>query len=226
MQSIYIIYTNILISMASIYNGLVAGGMALQGNSWSCSCENVWLGRWLRRWMREALQLHTSVVERGQVDNQRRTSHIFFYSMKIFSDNTRGRAHDHVQEQWRERAAAGGAGQGHTLQPGAGGQLGTPAAGRSSRHQICLLFFCCTIDNVVINWRNQLTIQLVTLVKSSDSYSSLWWNMKPFENSDVMKRKSELISSCLKTFTADKPVNTRCRSFILEIIFNRNLVWS
>ena len=40
--------------------------MALQGNSWSCSCENVWLGRWLRRWMREALQLHTSVVERGQ----------------------------------------------------------------------------------------------------------------------------------------------------------------
>merc|ERR1719219_1909739 len=42
------------------------GGMALQGNSWSCSCENVWLGRWLRRWMREALQLHTSVVERGQ----------------------------------------------------------------------------------------------------------------------------------------------------------------
>ena len=44
----------------------VSGGMALQGNSWSCSCENVWLGRWLRRWMREALQLHTSVVERGQ----------------------------------------------------------------------------------------------------------------------------------------------------------------
>ena len=45
---------------------LISGGMALQGNSWSCSCENVWLGRWLRRWMREALQLHTSVVERGQ----------------------------------------------------------------------------------------------------------------------------------------------------------------
>ena len=45
---------------------LFSGGMALQGNSWSCSCENVWLGRWLRRWMREALQLHTSVVERGQ----------------------------------------------------------------------------------------------------------------------------------------------------------------
>ena len=38
----------------------------MQGNAWSCSCENVWLGRWLRRWMREALQLHTSVVERGQ----------------------------------------------------------------------------------------------------------------------------------------------------------------
>ena len=67
MQIIYILYTSILLSMRCIYNGLVAGGMALQGNSWSCSCENVWLGRWLRRWMREALQLHTSVVERGQV---------------------------------------------------------------------------------------------------------------------------------------------------------------
>lgn len=42
------------------------GGMALQGNPWTCSCSNVWLGKWLRRWMREALQLHTSVVERGQ----------------------------------------------------------------------------------------------------------------------------------------------------------------
>lgn len=40
--------------------------MALQGNPWVCSCENVWLGAWLRRWMRETLQLHTSVVERGQ----------------------------------------------------------------------------------------------------------------------------------------------------------------
>ena len=34
----------------------LSGGMALQGNSWSCSCENVWLGRWLRRWMREVEQ--------------------------------------------------------------------------------------------------------------------------------------------------------------------------
>lgn len=40
--------------------------MSLQGNPWRCSCENVWLGSWLRRWMRETLQLHTSVVERGQ----------------------------------------------------------------------------------------------------------------------------------------------------------------
>lgn len=40
--------------------------MALQGNPWTCSCDNVWLGKWLRRWMRETLQLHTSVVERGQ----------------------------------------------------------------------------------------------------------------------------------------------------------------
>ena len=60
MQIIYILYTSISMSMEYIYHGLVAGGMALQGNSWSCSCENVWLGRWLRRWMREALQLHTS----------------------------------------------------------------------------------------------------------------------------------------------------------------------
>lgn len=45
---------------------VMQGGMALQGNPWTCSCENVWLGVWLRRWMREALQLHTSVVERGQ----------------------------------------------------------------------------------------------------------------------------------------------------------------
>ena len=53
--------------MACLSNSsFVSGGMALQGNAWSCSCENVWLGRWLRRWMREALQLHTSVVERGQ----------------------------------------------------------------------------------------------------------------------------------------------------------------
>lgn len=45
---------------------IMQGGLALQGNPWQCSCENVWLGVWLRRWMREALQLHTSVVERGQ----------------------------------------------------------------------------------------------------------------------------------------------------------------
>ncbi|XP_059082371.1 chaoptin-like isoform X2 [Tigriopus californicus] len=45
---------------------ILQGGLALQGNPWKCSCENVWLGEWLRRWMRETLQLHTSVVERGQ----------------------------------------------------------------------------------------------------------------------------------------------------------------
>ena len=44
----------------------VAGGMALQGNPLKCSCENTWLAKWLIRWMRETLQLHTSVVERGQ----------------------------------------------------------------------------------------------------------------------------------------------------------------
>ena len=40
--------------------------MALQGNPLKCSCENTWLAKWLLRWMRETLQLHTSVVERGQ----------------------------------------------------------------------------------------------------------------------------------------------------------------
>ena len=35
----------------------------------------------------------------GPGDNQRRTLHIFFHSIKIFSDNTRGRAHYHMQEQ-------------------------------------------------------------------------------------------------------------------------------
>ena len=40
--------------------------MALQGNPWKCVCQNTWLARWLLRWMRETLQLHTSVVERGQ----------------------------------------------------------------------------------------------------------------------------------------------------------------
>ena len=45
---------------------VVLGGMALQGNPLKCSCENTWLAKWLLRWMRETLQLHTSVVERGQ----------------------------------------------------------------------------------------------------------------------------------------------------------------
>ena len=43
----------------------VSGGLALQGNPWSCSCSNRWVGLWLRRWMRETLQLHTSGVERS-----------------------------------------------------------------------------------------------------------------------------------------------------------------
>ena len=45
---------------------IVSGGLALQGNPLSCTCNNIWLGVWLRRWMRETLQLHTSGVERGQ----------------------------------------------------------------------------------------------------------------------------------------------------------------
>ena len=54
--------------LLSVYliNDDVVGGMALQGNPLKCSCENTWLAKWLLRWMRETLQLHTSVVERGQ----------------------------------------------------------------------------------------------------------------------------------------------------------------
>ena len=120
--------------------------MALQGNSWSCSCENVWLGRWLRRWMREALQLHTSVVERGQTIrwetgirrfyltnsfqlltnccSSRRIIHSHYLPHVIYWSLLQGGGEDHhLQQHWRQRAAAGGAGQGHALSLRAGGQL-------------------------------------------------------------------------------------------------------
>ncbi|KAA0200562.1 hypothetical protein HAZT_HAZT004559 [Hyalella azteca] len=44
----------------------VAGGLALQGNEWTCDCSLVWLGRWLRRWLRETLQIHTAVLKKAQ----------------------------------------------------------------------------------------------------------------------------------------------------------------
>ena len=105
--------------------------MALQGNSWSCSCENVWLGRWLRRWMREALQLHTSVVERGQTIrnkqifcSQLNSILLSSWFLAIFhqqfieccqqniESRPQGRGEDHhLQQHRREREAPGGAGQ-------------------------------------------------------------------------------------------------------------------
>ena len=55
-----------VITVMHLHYSSILGGMALQGNPLKCSCENSWLAKWLLRWMRETLQLHTSVVERGQ----------------------------------------------------------------------------------------------------------------------------------------------------------------
>ncbi|KAK4289666.1 hypothetical protein Pmani_037377 [Petrolisthes manimaculis] len=43
-----------------------AGGLALEGNDWTCECSLVWLGRWLRRWLRETLQIHTAMLKSAQ----------------------------------------------------------------------------------------------------------------------------------------------------------------
>ncbi|XP_076032645.1 chaoptin [Oratosquilla oratoria] len=48
----------------------VAGGLALQGNEWTCDCSLVWLGRWLRRWLRETLQIHTAMIKGAQQVHQ------------------------------------------------------------------------------------------------------------------------------------------------------------
>ncbi|XP_071533425.1 uncharacterized protein [Panulirus ornatus] len=44
----------------------VAGGLALEGNEWTCECSLVWLGKWLRRWLRETLQIHTAMLKGAQ----------------------------------------------------------------------------------------------------------------------------------------------------------------
>ncbi|KAG7172303.1 Chaoptin-like 1 [Homarus americanus] len=44
----------------------VAGGLALEGNAWTCECSLVWLGHWLRRWLRETLQIHTAMLKGAQ----------------------------------------------------------------------------------------------------------------------------------------------------------------
>ncbi|RXG56366.1 hypothetical protein Avbf_12825 [Armadillidium vulgare] len=46
------------------------GGLALQGNDWTCDCSLVWLGQWLRRWLRETLQIHTAVLMGAQQVHQ------------------------------------------------------------------------------------------------------------------------------------------------------------
>jgi hypothetical protein len=45
---------------------LLAGGLILKGNPWTCECGLVWLGHWLRRWLRETMQIHTVVLEGAQ----------------------------------------------------------------------------------------------------------------------------------------------------------------
>ena len=65
LKSLVDVNLNVIIIMHLHYS-FILGGMALQGNPLKCSCENSWLAKWLLRWMRETLQLHTSVVERGQ----------------------------------------------------------------------------------------------------------------------------------------------------------------
>ena len=57
---------DVILNVIHLHHSSILGGMALQGNPLKCSCENSWLAKWLLRWMRETLQLHTSVVERGQ----------------------------------------------------------------------------------------------------------------------------------------------------------------
>ncbi|CAL1274792.1 unnamed protein product [Larinioides sclopetarius] len=41
----------------------ITGGVLLEENPWSCSCELLWLGRWLRRWLRETFHVHMLSVE-------------------------------------------------------------------------------------------------------------------------------------------------------------------
>lgn len=42
---------------------LIAGGLNLNGNPWSCDCALAWLGGWLRRWLREVLQVHAVAAD-------------------------------------------------------------------------------------------------------------------------------------------------------------------
>lgn len=42
---------------------VLAGGLILKGNPWTCDCGLVWLGHWLRRYLRETKQIHTVVLE-------------------------------------------------------------------------------------------------------------------------------------------------------------------
>ncbi|KAG8198837.1 hypothetical protein JTE90_007139 [Oedothorax gibbosus] len=41
----------------------ITGGVLLEDNPWTCSCDLLWLGRWLRRWLRETFHVHMLSVE-------------------------------------------------------------------------------------------------------------------------------------------------------------------
>jgi len=53
-------------SWETVGTKLVAGGLNLNGNPWSCDCSLAWLGGWLRRWLREVMQVHSVAVEGAQ----------------------------------------------------------------------------------------------------------------------------------------------------------------
>ncbi|XP_071039126.1 chaoptin-like isoform X1 [Parasteatoda tepidariorum] len=41
----------------------ITGGVFLEDNPWSCSCELLWMGDWMRRWLRETFRVHVLNVE-------------------------------------------------------------------------------------------------------------------------------------------------------------------
>jgi hypothetical protein len=52
--------------LANSLPSLFPGGLHLKGNPWICDCGLIWLSMWLKRWLREALQIHTKLLESSQ----------------------------------------------------------------------------------------------------------------------------------------------------------------
>uniref|UniRef100_A0A8D8QA40 Chaoptin n=1 Tax=Cacopsylla melanoneura TaxID=428564 RepID=A0A8D8QA40_9HEMI len=65
-----------VMNMATLYSNvtklqhlgttILPGGLHLKGNPWICDCGLIWLSMWLKRWLREALQIHTKLLESSQ----------------------------------------------------------------------------------------------------------------------------------------------------------------